>query len=105
MLEEELLFFFWNQESKSEAREFEENWIGEAKTMNLKPGSIFAKTVESRIEQFISWYDYPISTGPLERTNNKIKVLKRVAYGYRDNNFFILRLLFLYENKIKMVGA
>jgi len=30
----------------------------------------------------LNWYDYPISTGPLEGTNNKIKTMQRQAYGY-----------------------
>jgi transposase len=105
LLKEELRLFFWGQESKDDARKFVENWIEEAISLNRKPLTTFAKTVESRIDQIISWYDHPISTGPLEGTNNKIKVLKRVAYGYRDAKFFALRLLFLYETKVKMLGA
>jgi len=38
----------------------------------------------------LSYYDHPISSGPIEGTNNKIKTLKRQAYGYRDKEFFKL---------------
>ena len=31
---------------------------------------------------------HPISTGKLESMNNKIKVAKRIAYGYRDEDYF-----------------
>jgi transposase len=31
---------------------------------------------------------HPISTGKLEGMNNKIKVTKRIAYGYRDEDYF-----------------
>jgi transposase len=31
---------------------------------------------------------HPISTGKLEGMNNKIKVAKRIAYGYRDEDYF-----------------
>jgi len=31
---------------------------------------------------------HPISTGKLEGFNNKIKVAKRIGYGYRDDDFF-----------------
>ncbi|MGE4440192.1 MAG: transposase [Desulfomicrobium sp.] len=41
----------------------------------------------------LAWYDLPISSGPMEGTNNKIKMLKRPAYGYRDQEFFKLRIL------------
>ena len=53
----------------------------------------------------MAWYDHPISTGPLEGLNNKIKVLKRAAYGYRDMEFFGLRLLFLHETAFQLSGV
>ncbi|MCR4883386.1 MAG: transposase, partial [Clostridiales bacterium] len=34
-------------------------------------------------------------TGKLEGFNNKIKVAKRLAYGYRDNHFFFTLVRFL----------
>jgi transposase len=40
----------------------------------------------------------------MEGTNNKIKTLTRQAYGYRDEDFFILKLLGLHESKYKLVG-
>ncbi len=36
--------------------------------------------------------DYPIGTSELEGTNNKIKVIKRNAYGYRDLEYFTLKV-------------
>ncbi|MCR5562193.1 MAG: transposase, partial [Desulfovibrio sp.] len=44
------------------------------------------------------------SSGRLEGTNNKIKVLKRMAYGYRDQEFFKLRLLAIHEAKYAFTG-
>ncbi|MEA3224067.1 MAG: transposase, partial [Thermodesulfobacteriota bacterium] len=46
----------------------------------------------------------PISTGPLEGTNNKIKTLQRQAYGFRDSEFFKLKILALHEAKYSLVG-
>ncbi len=51
-----------------------------------------------------AWYRYPISTGPLEGTNNKIRALTRQAYGFRDTEFFILRLYGLHETQFRLVG-
>ncbi|HHQ4335254.1 TPA: transposase [Pseudomonas aeruginosa] len=31
-------------------------------------------------------------TGQLEGINNRIKVIKRMAYGYRDSEFFFMRM-------------
>lgn len=36
---------------------------------------------------------YRISTGKVEGTNNKIKTIKRQAYGYRDDEYFFLKIL------------
>lgn len=41
---------------------------------------------------------------PLEGTNNKIKLLQRQAFGYRDKEFFKLRLLGLHRNQHALVG-
>jgi transposase len=46
----------------------------------------------------------PISSGRMEGTNNKIKVLKRLAYGYRDMEFFKLRILAIHEAKYALTG-
>jgi transposase len=46
----------------------------------------------------------PISTGPLEGTNNKIKTLNRQHYGLRDGEFFTLKLYQLHEAKYALVG-
>jgi transposase len=48
--------------------------------------------------------DFPISTGPLEGTNNKIKTLQKQAYGFRDMEFFKLKIYALHETKYALVG-
>ena len=36
--------------------------------------------------------DYAIGTSPLEGVNNKIKVIKRKAYGFHDPKYFALKV-------------
>jgi transposase len=64
----------------------------------------FAKTLALYRTGILAWYDYPISTGPLEGTNNKIKTMKRQAYGFRDLEFFKLKILALHETRYALVG-
>jgi transposase len=52
----------------------------------------------------LAYYDYPISTGPLEGTNNKIKTLQKQAYGFRDKDFFKLKIYALHEPRHALVG-
>ena len=52
----------------------------------------------------LAHYDYPISTGPLEGTNNKIKTMQRQAYGFRDHQFFKLKIYALHQTRYALVG-
>ncbi|MEG1718466.1 MAG: transposase [Bacteroidales bacterium] len=47
----------------------------------------------------LAWYDYSISNGPTEGTNNKIKMLKSQAYEYRNDEFFTLKLYALHDKR------
>ena len=51
----------------------------------------------------LAWYAYPISTGPLEGTNNKIKTMKRQAYGFRDLEFLRLKILGIHRTTYALV--
>jgi transposase len=64
----------------------------------------FSKTLALYRRGILAYYDYPISTGPLEGTNNKIKTMKRQAYGFRDLDFFKLKIQALHETKYALVG-
>ena len=64
----------------------------------------FARTLIVHRHGLLAWYDFPISTGPLEGTNNKIKTLQKRAYGFRDQEYFTLRIYGLHESKYALVG-
>jgi transposase len=63
-----------------------------------------AETFTRHRAELLSYFRYRISTGPLEGLNNKIKVLKRQAYGFRDKLYFKLRLFFLHEQTLAFAG-
>ena len=56
-----------------------------------------AKSLRAHRRGLLAYFNYPISTGPLEGLNNKIKVLKRQAYSFRDLDYFKLRLAFIHK--------
>ncbi len=64
----------------------------------------FADTLEKHRTGILAWYSYPISTGPLEGTNNKIKTLTKMAYGFRDEEYFRLKLYALHLTRYELVG-
>lgn len=104
LLKEDLRLF-WSCGAKKEAAHFLRRWCVEARALKNRHMTRMAGTISRAIFAILAWYDYPISTGPLEGINNKVKVLKRVAYGYRDDEFFGLRLLFIHEAKFRLAGA
>jgi len=46
----------------------------------------------------------PISTGPLEGTNNKIKTMQRQSYGFRDPQCFRLKIFAIHEANYALTG-
>ena len=94
----------WKQMSKSWGRLKLLDWYHQAMDSGIRLLQDFARTLLAHAEGILAWYDYPISTGPLEGTNNKIKTLNRQHYGLRDQEFFTLKLYQLHEAKYALVG-
>ena len=94
----------WSQSSKEEASAFMDDWIARARSSDIKMLISFSKTLEEHRAGILAYYDFPISTGPLEGTNNKIKTLQKQAYGFRDISFFKLKIQALHETKYALVG-
>lgn len=94
----------WEQEDKATAREVLSDWIRRAEASGIRMLAQFARTLALHRTGILNWYDCPISTGPLEGTNTKIQLMKRQAYGYRDKEFFMLKILGLHEAKYALVG-
>jgi len=95
---------FWEQPCKATAAAFLEDWIARAQTAGIPFLLRFSKTLALYRRGLLAYYDYPISTGPLEGTNNKIKTMQRQAYGFRDREFFKLKILALHETRYALVG-
>lgn len=95
---------FWEQPDKRTAKKFLNDWITDAMNSGIRLVMKFAKTLASRRTSLLAWYDYRISTGPLEAVNNKIRLLNRQAFGYRDPEFFQLKLFALHTTRYALVG-
>lgn len=94
----------WQQPSKFAARLKLIDWYQQAMASDVRILQEFARLLLARQDGILAWYDYPISTGPLEGTNNKIKTMQRQHYGLRDQEFFLLKLYQLHETKYALVG-
>jgi len=94
----------WAMPDKQSAERFLASWVARAEVSGIRRLKNFAYTLAAHRTGILAWYDDPISTGPLEGTNNKIKTMKRQAYGFRDTEFFKLKIMALHKTKYALVG-
>jgi len=94
----------WDQSNKPAANIFLDDWIARAQASGIRMLQKFAVTLAEHRRGILAYYDCPITTGPLEGTNNKIKTMQRQAYGFRDPDFFKLKIFALHETTYALVG-
>ena len=97
---EEQLRQIWPQPTKDMAEKVLDDWIRQAEQSKITQLQKMAVTVKTYKKGILAWYDCHLSTGKVEGINNKIKVMKRNAYGFRDEKYFTLRLYALHDCRI-----
>ena len=94
----------WEQPSRAAMEDFLRQWCARALDTGIALLRPMAKTLLLHASGILSWWEHRLSSGKMEGANNKIKTLTRQACGYRDEAFFILKLLSLHQTRIKLVG-
>ena len=82
----------WDYRHVGYAWRFWREWYARAIRSRIEPLKTFARRLKARIEGVLSHCRWPLHTSLLEGINNKIKVIKRMAYGYRDDEYFFLKI-------------
>ena len=100
----EALSLLWEQKSYAQMNHFLSQWCDQATQTGVRQLQKMAKTLQVHRSGILSWWTHPINNGRMEGTNNKIKTLNRQAYGYRDEDFFILKPLGLHESRYILAG-
>ena len=95
---------FWDQPGKAFATMFLDGWIRRAEASGIRILQQMGKTLAAHRSGSLAYYDAMISSGLMEGTNNKIKTMKRQAYGFRDMEFFKLKILAIHETRYELVG-
>jgi len=94
----------WKQNDKEEGEFLLWEWIKKATSSGVKILLNFAKMLNKYSDEILAYYDFnKMSSGPMEGTNNKIKTLQKRAYGYRDMEFFKLKVKALHETRIALL--
>lgn len=100
----EQLRFFWMKEDRESAEMFLKKWCLDALLQGAQPLQKVAKALLRRSDGLLNYFKHRISNGKAEGINNKIKTLKRQAYGFRDMEYFKLRLYHLHEQRYSLAG-
>lgn len=82
----------WDYRYAGAAWRFWQQWYGRAIRSRIPPLVAFARNLKAKLPGILAHCRYPLHTGLLEGINNKIKVLKRMAYGFRDDAYFFLKI-------------
>lgn len=100
----ELLYEFWQCESWREAQSFLTTWCKMAQESAIQPLIKFANTLLAHRSAILNYFKYPLTNAILEGLNNKIKTLKRQAYGYRNMDNFFLKIYSIHRTRYALIG-
>ena len=103
VLKEELRHL-WDCSNREAAELYFTNWFLKCQSSTVSLIRDFARRIAKYRTGILNYFDHPITTGPVEGFNNKIKVLKRQAYGFRDIEYFKLRIFNLHNSRYELVG-
>lgn len=89
----------WDYRSPSWARRAWNDWYRRSVRSRVTPLVLFAKRLAAFAHGIIAHARWPLHTSLLEGMNNKIKVIKRMAYGLRDDEYFFLKIRAAFPGK------
>jgi transposase len=88
----------WSYKSRTWAGKALDQWCSLARSLKNRSVTKFANTLERYSYGLLNHCDYPLHTSVLEGVNNKIKVIKRKAYGFHDLRYFSLKIFQAFAN-------
>lgn len=91
----------WMQKDKQAGEEQLKYWCERAKESKLPAMVKVANSLLAKRTGILAWYDCKVTNAILEGANNKVKVVKREGYGYRDDEYFNLLLLGMHDETVQ----
>lgn len=98
MILKDKLKHIWTYRSKTWASKTLDQWCELARSLKHPSVTAFVRMLERYRYGILNHCDFPIHTGKLEGVNNKIKVIKRKAYGFHDIRYFTLKIYQAFYN-------
>lgn len=75
------------------------NWLRHAQESGLAPLQSFARNLKRYARGILASARFHMHTSLLEGVNNRIKVIKRMAYGFSDSDYFFLKIKAAFPGK------
>jgi transposase len=88
----DLLVYIWSYEHPAWAAKSLQQWCSVARQDGHPKLATFAGRLERYRYGILSHCRHPMHTSRIEGVNNRIKVIKRVAYGFHDPEYFALKV-------------
>lgn len=82
----------WEYRHTGYAQRFWEGWLHRAMYSRIPALKKFARNLKPLVSGILAHCLWPLGTNVIEGINNKIKVIKRMAYGFRDDDYFFLKI-------------
>jgi transposase len=82
----------WHYRHAGYARRFWQHWYSRAVRSRIPPLRAFARKLKAYLPGILAHCQWPLGTNLIEGINNRIKVIKRMAYGFRDEAYFFLKI-------------
>lgn len=82
----------WSHRHCGDAARAWRSWYRKALRSGIEPLRRFAQKLRPYLAGILAHCRYPLGTNLIEGINNKIKVIKRMAYGFRDDAYFFLKI-------------
>ena len=76
-------------------------WLRHARESDLAPLQRFARNLRKYARGILASAHFHMHTSVLEGVNNRIKVIKRMAYGFRDSEYFFLKIKAAFPGKAR----
>lgn len=92
MLLKESFLNIYNPENINEEETLLKDWLKDAAESSLEAFQELSRSFTDKMQFILNWFKKRISSAISEGFNNKIKRLKRMAYGYRDIDYFRLKI-------------
>lgn len=100
LLKDQLKTLWYAPDTESAEHRWAE-WLRMALDSGIPPVIAFARKLKHYAHGIIASARYRLNTSVLEGMNNRIKVIKRMAYGYRNTDYFFLKIKAAFPGKAR----